>query len=136
MYRETKDAALKGTLKAMDPFGGSWAGNWRIEPSVCVAWAAGKGIRVPDALAELLDHSRIEAGFQFDPDSDTYPAELDAALIVWRAATRRLDPGRQPKDQILACLEELYPDFPDTSKQRIAIVCNWNKRGGRPKGEA
>lgn len=69
----------------------------------------------------------------FDPDSDTYPTELDIAMQAWRAVTNRLDPSKTPKGQVQDWLEHHYPNLSEEAKQRIAVVCNWEKSGGRPR---
>lgn len=72
----------------------------------------------------------------FDPDGDTYPLELDIAMQAWRAVTNRPDPNMTAKEQIENWLNENYPDRRKLSKEartRIAVVCNWEKAGGRPR---
>lgn len=128
IYRDLKDATIKGTIKYIDPFGG-WVGHRRLDPRACIAWAKAKGFKVPEHLAELPE----PAGFHFDSDNPNYPGELDAAVIVWRAATNRPNSNLNPKEQIRRWLEKLYPDFPNEAKERIATMCNWDKKGGRPK---
>ena len=71
----------------------------------------------------------------FDQDKDTYPPELDRAMMAWRAATNQRDPNMTAKNQIRAWLDEHYPKLSEEAKQRIAIVCNWEKEGGRRKRE-
>lgn len=72
----------------------------------------------------------------FDPDGDTYPLELDIAMQAWRAVTNRPAPNMTAKEQIENWLDENYPDRKKLSKEaraRIAVMCNWEKAGGRPR---
>ncbi len=75
----------------------------------------------------------------FDPESSTYPSELDIAMLAWRGATRGSDPALTAKEQIERWLDLHYPDrrllSPD-ARQRIAVVCNWEKSGGRRRRDA
>lgn len=70
----------------------------------------------------------------FDPDSNTYPPELDIAMQAWRAVTIRPSADTTAKTQIERWLAENYPDRRELSqeaRERIAVVCNWEKSGGR-----
>lgn len=70
----------------------------------------------------------------FDPDSETYPPELDIAMQAWRAVTNGRDINVNPKNQIETWIDEHYPDRKKLSKEakeRIAVICNWEKSGGR-----
>lgn len=70
----------------------------------------------------------------FDPESETYPSELDMAMQAWRAATTAADSDLRPKEQIKAWLDKTYPDLKelsDEARDRIAKVCNWDRSGGR-----
>ena len=72
----------------------------------------------------------------FDPDSDTYPPELDIAMLAWRAVTNSRDTNVTAKEQIERWLEAHYPErrtLSNEAKQRIAVICNWEKSGGRPR---
>jgi len=70
----------------------------------------------------------------FDPDSETYPPELDIALQTWRAVTNQRDPSKAAKEQIREWLDAHYPKLSKEAKQRIAVVCNWEKAGGKRGG--
>jgi hypothetical protein len=131
IYRELKDATIKGTIKAIDPFG-AWVGNRRVDPKSCIAWATAKGLGIPDKLAQLAEALPAPVGFEFDPDSHTYPEQLDIALIAWRAVSRNYDASRSAKDQIRAWLDKHNPGLSAEAKERIATVCNWKPSGGRP----
>jgi len=76
-----------------------------------------------------------EAAWEFDPDSDTYPCELDIALLAWRTATNQRDSSKTAKEQIHEWLETYYRDLSKEAKERIAVVCNWEKGGGRRRRE-
>lgn len=73
------------------------------------------------------------SGWQFDEKASNYPAELDVALQAWWAITKKPDNAVTVKQQILNWLDQVYPKLSDEAKERIATVCNWEKRGGRPK---
>lgn len=69
----------------------------------------------------------------FDPGSDTYPLELDMAMQAWRAVTNRPGPNMTAKEQIENWLNKNYPKLTSAARDRIAVVCNWEKAGGRPR---
>lgn len=72
----------------------------------------------------------------FDPESDTYPPELDIAMQVWRAVTNHPDSSMTAKEQIENWLSKNYPDRKKLTleaRSRIAVICNWEKSGGRPR---
>jgi hypothetical protein len=75
----------------------------------------------------------VSEAFAFDEDSDTYPKELDIAFTAWRAASQKPEPDRSPKNQILDWLEKHNKDLSREAKDRIATVCNWNRKGGKPR---
>ena len=66
-----------------------------------------------------------------DEDSETYPSELDIAMQAWRTVTNQRDPSKKPKEQIREWLDAHYPDLSKEARERIAIVCNWERAGGR-----
>jgi hypothetical protein len=69
----------------------------------------------------------------FDGEAETHPPELDVALQAWRAVSERYDGHRPLKEQIRAWIEQNYPKkFSAEALKRIAIVCNWEKTGGKP----
>lgn len=80
----------------------------------------------------VLQQAVITGGWAFDPDSATYPEELDIAFQAWRAVTAK-PIKKPPKEQIRDWLNQNYPNLSDAAKDRIATVCNWKKSGGRPK---
>jgi uncharacterized protein (DUF3084 family) len=101
----------------------------------------GENLRVQlEAVTAERDHLRAEvqhlkaevAGWQFDPDDEIYPEELDIAMQIWRAVTNSRAPGSTPKQQALKYLEQRHSELSHEARERIAKVCNWGKRGGRP----
>ena len=74
----------------------------------------------------------------FDDESETYPRELDIAMQAWRAATNARDSNLTAKERIEGWLDSHYPDrrtLSNEARHRIAVVCNWEKTGGRPRSE-
>jgi hypothetical protein len=69
---------------------------------------------------------------EMDPNSPTYPPELDWALQAWTATQGSRDEEMTIKQQII---DWLLPrpghNLSSEALERIATVCNWNKRGGR-----
>lgn len=80
-------------------------------------------------VTKLEDEIR---GWQFDESAEHYPSELDVAMQAWWAVTKNPDNAVTPKQQLQAWLEQYYPKLSVEARERIAIVCNWGKRGGRP----
>jgi hypothetical protein len=68
----------------------------------------------------------------FDPQSPTYPPELDAAMLAWSAVSRYRDLSMTVKEQVE---DWVAPRFKLSREalQRITTVCNWEKHGGRRK---
>jgi len=69
----------------------------------------------------------------FDETSPTYPPELDMALQAWKAVSTTESKGK-PKMRIIEWLEnnakiEGNP-LSDEAKKRIAVVANWDRKGG------
>jgi hypothetical protein len=74
----------------------------------------------------------------FDPDGVTYPSELDIAMQAWRAVTNRPHADLTAKAQIENWLNQNYPDrktLSQEARERIAVICNWEKAGGRRRRE-
>lgn len=74
----------------------------------------------------------------FDPDSVTYPTELDIAMQAWRAVLNRPNADLTAKAQIENWLNQNYPDrktLSQEARERIAVICNWEKAGGRRRRE-
>ena len=111
-------------------------------PSVCsvsisnfAAWAIAAEWKVPPELAARAEcDEQIDLAWEgFDPESPTYPSELDIAFQTWRAVTNNLDPVAPPKEQLRKWVDDHYPDLAEEAKNRISTVCNWKKTGGRPQ---
>ena len=106
-----------------------------IPPADFLEWAHQRSIPIPSALTNCLaglGTISSHAWDGFDPDSSTYPAELDIAFQAWRATSTRPDSSKTPKEQIEAWVRKHYPGTSKEAQQRIAIMCNWAPRGGRP----
>lgn len=100
-----------------------------------VEWVMRLNWKVPTEFQTLGADEPTREEFAFDPDSDTYPPELDIAFIAWRAASRAPKSGTSPKKQIRDWLDTNYKpaDLTDEARERISTVCNWNRKGGKPK---
>ena len=68
----------------------------------------------------------------FDPESPTYPPELDAAMQAWAAVSGNRDTSMTVKEQVADWVEPRFK-LSGEALQRIATVCNWEKDGGRRK---
>lgn len=85
------------------------------------------------ALKARLEEIEATTWKGFDPESDTYPEELDIAMQAWRAVEQGwAEPGEKPKQKIKDWLESTYPKLTVEARERIAIVANWKKGAGRP----
>ena len=119
--------------------------EWRSEygrdilwfrPAAVIAWAKQKNIALPEKLDGFLVAQKENfLGWEgFDPDSATYPPELDIAFQAWRWASSNTNPeSKSPKQLILGWLNENYSSLDTNAKERIATICNWNKKGGRTR---
>jgi hypothetical protein len=87
---------------------------------------------MPKEMQDVASRASIREGFAFDPHSDTYPPELDTALIAWRAVSRSPKDGQSPGKQLREWLDKNNPELTPEARDRIVTVCNWRKRGGRP----
>jgi len=67
VYRELKDAGIKGSLVHIVPFASSPTTDWRVDPKKCLAWAASKGFGVPKVLAELSEIFLCQRGLSLTP---------------------------------------------------------------------
>ncbi|QTO42169.1 hypothetical protein [Burkholderia latens] len=68
-----------------------------------------------------------------DPACPVYPQELAIAIAAWEAVTsngRAAPDGVAAKTAIMSWLSSAYPGLGKEAKERIAVVANWNKRGG------
>jgi hypothetical protein len=69
--------------------------------------------------------------WQFDESAESYPSELDVAMQAWRAVSNQRNSTVTVKQQIVAWLSKNYPKVSEEARERIATMCNWEKRGGR-----
>lgn len=109
-------------------------GKWR--PVTFISWALSIGYRPKwhewaDRNGLLPDPLDAMAAPYFDVDGDDYPALLHIAVRAWEVA--RHGTTGTPKQRVLGFLAERYPDLPQSTKDAIALVTNWQKVGGRPK---
>ncbi len=104
-----------------------------VNTRVFVEWAERLKWTVPAEFQTLGADIPAREGFALDPDSETYPRELDIAFFAWRAASRAPKSGTSPKTQIKQWLDTHYTDLSDKAKERISTVCNWNPKGGKPE---
>lgn len=118
--------------------------NWAVAENSRMMVEFGELRRESGILRTELDAAnarvaKLEEGgeaWQFDPDSDTYPWELDIALITWRTHANRPQPPARPRSAIEAFLRKNYPKLKPAEFHRIATICNWQRAGGRkPKLE-
>jgi len=76
----------------------------------------------------------------FDKASPAYPEELDFALQAWCAVSATEEKGK-PKMRISAWLNKVNATLSKEKKlsnqaiERIAIVANWDKRGGATRSD-
>ncbi len=83
--------------------------------------------------ARVVELEEQISGWQFDDSAEDYPAELDMAMQAWRAVSKQRDPSMTVKQQLQAWLDQHYPKVSDEAKERVATICNWAKKGGRPQ---
>jgi hypothetical protein len=112
----------------------TWTGaTFYVKDHDFAKWWKSIGRELP---AEFPTHEpEIEGAFSFETDSETYPPELDIAFQAWRAVAVNGNGGSgDPKARIKHWLDTNYPKVSDAAKERISVVCNWEKTGGRKKG--
>jgi hypothetical protein len=107
----------------------------RVKLSVLASWATSLKWPVEPEFAELASDVPVREEFAFDPSSNTYPHELDIAFTAWWATSRFPKAGISPKQQIREWLDANYKTekLSNEAKERISIVCNWRREGGKPK---
>jgi hypothetical protein len=114
--------------KLKDQFDTLMAGNEKILETC-------KGlIQERNELNKRVAELDSQAWEGFDPGSATYPTELDIAMQAWRAVTNRPNADLTAKAQIETWLNHSYPDrktLSQEARERIAVICNWEKAGGR-----
>ena len=115
-----------------------WSSNWKgisMSPASLIDWALSKHIRpnwLDWAIEEKLylpmnEPSKVQT-IIFDTIT-TYPPELDLANKAWQAVSSNESKGK-PKAQIRAWLDANTKGLSNEAKERISIVCNWDKLGG------
>lgn len=106
--------------------------DWAISrrsPPAWLDWAIDKGLYTPKELRNLsATILNTPAAPEFDKASPTYPPELAYALAAWRAVSTTEGKGK-PKARIKAWLDT-NTTLSEKAKDRIAVVCNWEKLGG------
>lgn len=138
LFHQAQESFRAGTLRHLGPtleFDMDGVRSEDVVAAEFLAWAQVKGVTIPPELKELLPRPATSQWEGFDPDSDIYPPELDIALQAWRAATNQRDPSKTAKEQIREWLDNYCRDLSKGAKQRIAVVCNWDKVGGRRRRE-
>lgn len=102
----------------------AWASSIGFKPK-WYDWAENRGL-IPEAVT-------LTAAPFFDADSSDYPFLLHVAVRAWESAKAGVD--GTPRQRIEAFLRANYPDLTDATRDAIALVANWQKRPGRPKGK-
>jgi len=105
-------------------------------PRQWVEWAKKLDREIPNGLEEELEQLELPSprtGEVFDEESETYPLELDIAVKAWRATSRQTGSAGNPKEQVREWLTKWFPELSNAAIERIAVICNWEKRGGRKK---
>ena len=109
--------------------------NSNHPPSYFIEWAISKRI-----IPEWLDWAVVQKLYVpmkgknnsqtiiFDTTSTMYPPELDLAIKAWQAVSSSGGKGK-PKARIKDWLDN-NTDLRNEAKERISIVCNWDKLGG------
>ena len=88
------------------------------------------------AKARIVTLEEEGPAWRFDPDSKTFPWELDIAVLTWRTHANRPHPPARPRSAIETFLRKNYPKLKPAEFSRIATICNWKRDGGRkPKSE-
>ena len=110
----------------------------RFRPKAFVEWARKIDLEIPKELEEELEQLEMPSSplwDQFDEESETYPPELHVAVRAWRAVHHQTDSVETPKERIRNWVRKYFSDLSKESVERIAVVCNWDRRGGRKKKE-
>jgi hypothetical protein len=98
-----------------------------------VKWALKSEWPIPPQLsASVASPTGNGDRFEFDPQDETYPIELDIALQAWRYASNNTKSGKLPKQLVDEFIAKNYKDVSKEARERIAVVCNWAKKGGAP----
>jgi hypothetical protein len=107
-------------------------------PRQSVEWAKKIDFEIPTDLEEELEQLALPSaptGGGFDEESETYPLELHIAVKAWSVASRQTDSTDTPKELVREWVTKSFPDLSKAAVERIAVVCNWEKKGGRKKEE-
>lgn len=107
-------------------------------PRQWVEWAKKNDFEIPNGLEEELEQLELPSaptGGVFDENSETYPLELHSAVKAWSAISRQTGSTDTPKEQVREWLTKWCPKLSRAAVERIAVVCNWEKKGGRKKKE-
>ena len=110
----------------------------KIRPADFVEWARKIDLEIPTNLEEQLEQLEIGGSASwdhFDEESETYPRELHVAVRAWRAVHHQTDTTTTPKERIRNWVRKYFPDLSNEAVERIAMVCNWDRRGGRKRKE-
>lgn len=103
-----------------------------VELHLFGAWAKSLGWTLPDSFPVSPPNKTAPA--IFDKASATYPPELDIALLAWKAVSATDGKGK-PKLLIKAWLNINANHLSGEAKERIAVVCNWDRTGGATRSE-
>ena len=109
-----------------------------VRPRAFLDWVQRVGIEIDERLLEQFEMNSNAGWDGFDENEETYPQELDIALTAWRAVTKAPNPTLTPKQQVMDWLEQSYTGkekLTHEARKRIAMICNWEKSGGRPSQE-
>lgn len=119
--------------------------NTKIKPIDWIELAVSKGISIPwlDVAIEIGIYpkpntnegsvAKTEPNNLLDKTNPNYPPELDIAIQAWHAVTN--NPGKgKPKARIRAWLDQ-NTTLANEAKERISIVCNWDKLGGATRSD-
>jgi len=107
-------------------------------PRQSVEWAKKIDFKIPSDLEEELEQLELPSaptGGVFDEESETYPLELHIAVKAWSATSRQTGSTDTPKELVREWVTKWYPKLSTAAVERIAVVCNWEKKGGRKKEE-
>ena len=110
--------------------------NLRRSPAFFVQWAESRGFEIEWAQwARDAGYLDTEAPYTappfFDADAEDYPKLLHIAVRAWDHA--RKGSNGTAKQRITSFLEDRYPELSVAEKDAIAVIGNWQKRGGRPR---
>ena len=107
-------------------------------PRQWVEWAKKNNFEIPNELEEELEQLELPSaptGGEFDEESETYPSELHIAVKAWSVTSRQTGSTDTPKELVRKWVTKWYPKLSTAAVERIAVVCNWEKKGGRKKEE-